>query len=509
VILKFKSSNSRRGNTPTTLSLSVMSSSPLPILSKERLDLVVRALKSFMASEDIRALSHREIQSQAWHSVMEIAGCMADLRKAEEMVRRKIMEEISKLVYRCNAYILESKSQMGVDDSSYELKIKFRAFCLDSKERLYLILKKYGWLPDFFRQYPHHFYENSFHFIYNIPEKTLPIKVRVVGLGIAGSLAVSGLAKSGIESVVGFEKRLRDGPSSVSSRYQNASWRAYDIAKNMLDEAALARMKAHQQWTSAKDKTGNTAKVVCSDRVQIIIGDAIETAIASALRYKADLQFGCGNDAFYDGSSAGNPGKNANDKCDIVALFCGAHTSKLFPGLEEQMEVITWPNLSSRCLTWLRIQESAHHANEYCRRGGEIGAEKWHFTIETARNTVQDIERVKDAAVKKLQMEQQEHAKRELKAKLNQIEKVLKFMGQRVEGNDQGFDYVFTNAPENEHNISKRDDDGNDGSVVIDGNYTVDVSIASKAIVGGVSIPDYHYQLSFPILTSLSKCFPF
>jgi hypothetical protein len=476
---------------------------PYFCLSKERLDAVVEAMKSFMSSESIRTLSHREIQCKAWHCVPEVASYMAHLRRLEETVKSDIMREISQLIYQCNVYSLEMNSKSNsklarkaswVDTKKLSFH-KFCSFCLDAKERLYLILKTYGWLPEFFRLYPQHFYENSFHFVSKIPRKKLPIKVRVVGLGIAGSLAVSGLAKMGIETIIGFETRPRKGPSGVASRYQNASWRAFDVSRNMLDETAYKKLEKYRQRLNTTDKEGST-KVVSSERVQIIIGDAINTSIESANRYNADLRFGCTVDNYYDSTkSANTKSEKANEKCDIVALFCGAHTADRFSGLKEEMGICSWPALSSKCKTWLRIQESKC-TDMYCTRGGNIGAEKWYFTVANARDKVHDILRVKYAVTKQWERETKapnsdQRLKSEYEAKLGQLDKVLKRMGEKNKGNSNKFDYIFTNAPDNEVNLAKRKTDGMDGSVVIDGGYTVDVKISSRAVVGGVSFQSY------------------
>jgi hypothetical protein len=93
---------------------------------------------------------------------------------------------------------------------------------------------------------------------------------------------------------------------------------------------------------------------------------------------------------------------------------------------------------------------------------------------------------VKDAAVNEFEREKREHVKVKLKGKLNQINKILKYMEQDEEGEGKWYDYMFTNAPHNEHNLTKRDVAGKDGTVVIDGGYTVEVSIASRAVIGGV-----------------------
>ena len=47
------------------------------------------------------------------------------------------------------------------------------------------------------------------------------------------------------------------------------------------------------------------------------------------------------------------------------------------------------------------------------------------------------------------------------------------------------YDYEFTNAPDNAHNRAKRDATGQDGTVVLDGGYKVDIKIAGRCIVGG------------------------
>jgi predicted translin family RNA/ssDNA-binding protein len=75
-------------------------------LSKERLDGIVEAMKSFMSSETIRLLSHREIQCKPWHYVPEVGSYMGDLRRLEETVKSDIMRVISQLVYQCNVYSL-------------------------------------------------------------------------------------------------------------------------------------------------------------------------------------------------------------------------------------------------------------------------------------------------------------------------------------------------------------------------------------------------------------------
>ena len=450
-------------------------------LSKERLDTVVESLKVFLATEDIRTLGQRAVQGKAWHRVQEVATYMADLRRAEDVVREKFMQKISLLIYRFHDFTLDAtlaRAGLMNDDritsgSSLDKKTEFDLFCLDSKERLYLILKHFGWLPDFFRHYPQHFYENSFRFVDLIPPKKLPIKVQVIGLGIGGSLAVSGLAKSGVESVHGYEQRERSGLGSVGSRYQNASWRAYDISEKMLDTEAFDNLCKYRQRLNVTYDDGSS-HVIATDRVQIIIGNAVDSALASADRYGAQLHFGT------------SPDRESGEQSDIVALFCGAHTFSLSPELEEVMGIHSWSDLQSPCKMWLRMTPS-EHLEPFCTRGGEIGAEKWHYTIKSSRDEVDDVLRVKAALlhqykVDKLSEEEELTLPTDYHEKLAQIEKIVSYMEKG--GGSHRFDYEFTNAPDNAHNRAKRAEVGQDKSVVLDGGYLVDPKLASRAVIG-------------------------
>lgn len=47
------------------------------------------------------------------------------------------------------------------------------------------------------------------------------------------------------------------------------------------------------------------------------------------------------------------------------------------------------------------------------------------------------------------------------------------------------FHYIFNNAPDNEHSLSKREAVGADGSVVIDGGYRVNIKLTQRSIVKG------------------------
>jgi hypothetical protein len=345
---------------------------------------------------------------------------------------------------------------------------------LDAKERLYLILKHYDWLSEFFRFYPLHFYENSFQFVDRIPEKKLPVKVKVIGLGIGGSMALSGLAKAGVSSVVGYEKRNESGPRSVGSRYQNASWRAYDVAEKLLDDEAYQHLIAYRQQFNVPLDDG-TSKIITSDRVQIILGSAIESAQASARRYGARLVFGSTDDDICKSTVT-------EEEVDLVALFTGAHTVKMFDGLEREMGVYQWEGLRSECDMWLSIKPSAHQGF-YCTRSGEVGAERWHYTIESARDTVDDITRVQNCLAMQLdaglRMATTDAERAAITAQVEGQRLQLQRVAEYMEATNGGrFDYIFTNAPVNEHNRRKRDKARADGSIVLEGGYAVDLTFA-------------------------------
>jgi hypothetical protein len=91
-------------------------------------------------------------------------------------------------------------------------------------------------------------------------------------------------------------------------------------------------------------------------------------------------------------------------------------------------------------------------------------------------------------SLKKVEEGKSEESQDELEQKFDkqqaQCDKVLNAMKENVD-TDARFDYIFTNAPDNEHNRRKRTMSDADGSVVLDGGYRVDIKIASKCQVGG------------------------
>jgi hypothetical protein len=492
-------------------------------LDYNRLNQVVETISSQLSDPSLRQLNNRAIQAKIW-SDPTVASYMTDLRNEEENVRKQIMTKMSSFIQQLHLHCINatlSRANIIQDEriSKNQHEKDFDLICLDAKERLYLILNEYGWMKDFFRLYPMHFFENSFQFVNNIPAKELDhIKVKVVGLGVGGSLAVSGLKKRGIRHVVGYDKRARYGERSVTSRYQNASWRAYDIAQGLLDKEAYDTLVAYQQRIHIvedgndddddDDGSGSgmakTTKVMTSDRVQIILGSAIDSALASAERYGADLQFNSTLDNFYK-SSGSNVESKDKEKVDIVALFTGAHTSNIFDGLKDQMKIFEWPNLSSKCKMWLQIKPS-RKKYAFTARDIEVGAENWHFAIESARNTINDVNRIRDSLTSqyqfqknKLKQREQDPANSSAESTCQDEEKTLEenYLKQlakidtlietiesaQKEDSDSRFDYIFANAPDNEHNRSKIDDAKRNGNVVIDGNYQVDVKIASNAAI--------------------------
>ena len=475
-------------------------STPSSTLDYDRLNDVVKTIATKLSDPSLRKINNRAIQAKLW-SDPKVASYMTDLRREEDQLRSNIMERMSMLIQklhlqcidatleRANIMTKEDDISPCTDDSIKEEKLKVDEIYLDAKERLYLILKEYGWMKDFFRLYPMHFFENSFTFVNNIPTKDLKVKVKVIGLGVGGSLAVSGLKKRGIEYVKGYEKRARHGERSVTSRYQNASWRAYDIAQGLLDKEAYDELVAYQQRINVVNDDGTT-KVMTSDRVQIVLGSAIDAALSSAERYGAQLYFNCNPDSFYKSNQEydKSDNKSENENVDIVALFTGAHTSEMFEGLNDLLGCFEWPNISSKCKMWLQIKPSRKNY-DFTSRDVEVGAENWHFAIESARNTIDDVNRIRDALISQYQLNKKRtnislFDDNECKKKIEKIENLIKKIeARRNEDSGSRFDYIFANAPDNEHNRSKIEIAKNKGDLVIDGNYQVDVKIASNPAI--------------------------
>ena len=159
------------------------------------------------------------------------------------------------------------------------------------------------------------------------------------------------------------------------------------------------------------------------------------------------------------------------------------------------MQMHTWNNLSSKCCLWLEIKLS-DKKDMYTARNVEVGAEKWHFTIESARNTKEDIMRIRDNLIAKHDWNTKvlgdkdasdSEKKEELKEFQQQVAKIEGLLDsveeKKEEEHEQRFDYIFTNAPDNEHNQTKLKFARENGNVVIEGGYQVDIKIASKSMI--------------------------
>jgi hypothetical protein len=86
----------------------------------------------------------------------------------------------------------------------------------------------------------------------------------VIGSGVAGALAISGLTKAGMSNVFGYGKCSRVGLSRSTIRYQNTSWRAYNVAERLLDSTAYQQLLTFQQKNKVTNQDGSE-KVVISD----------------------------------------------------------------------------------------------------------------------------------------------------------------------------------------------------------------------------------------------------
>lgn len=301
------------------------------------------------------------------------------------------------------------------------------------------------------------------------------------------------MAKHGID-VTGVEKRERP-----SSRYQNASWRAYDTAQHMVDDEAFQELVRHRQRiivvpTTSTDKStddlaaGGTSQnvVTFSDRVQIVIGHAIETAIMSARRYGASLHIGKQESevgGLADRNASGGEGVVEEAEYDLCAVFCGAHTSKAFPVLD--LKVHSWPKLESTCKMWLQVQpiakaldENDEGASNSCTRHGEIGAEHWHFTISSTRHSEHDLDRILynlDSQYARIGSPSRADTDK-YRQQRERVEAVLQQLRSKA---IRSYEYTFTNAPSNPHNLAKRE--AARDKIAIDGGYSVPVQIATQS----------------------------
>jgi hypothetical protein len=134
------------------------------LTDKERLDEVVNSIKVFLSQEDIRALNIRAVQAKVWHMVPAVPALMQSLREEEESLRLQILHRISHRLFDFHEHTLEvSLARAGwmVDarinmGSSLKGTHSFDLVCLDSEERLLLILKEYGTVYFIYLSLMHH-----------------------------------------------------------------------------------------------------------------------------------------------------------------------------------------------------------------------------------------------------------------------------------------------------------------------------------------------------------------
>jgi hypothetical protein len=123
--------------------------------TKNRLEGVVNVLTKALSSPELRGLSQRAIQARIWHQEPLIASFMFDLRREEELLRQTIMERLSFLIGEFHNFTLPLSDGVGGDtamaDRTHARSLE--VICLDSKERLYLILKQHVWIAGKFANF--------------------------------------------------------------------------------------------------------------------------------------------------------------------------------------------------------------------------------------------------------------------------------------------------------------------------------------------------------------------
>jgi hypothetical protein len=263
----------------------------------------------------------------------------------------------------------------------------------------------------------------------------------------------------------------------------------------MVNDEAYNFLIQNRQRIHVQQPDGSTT-VHESDRVQIILGAAIGAALNSAREYGAQLHFQCNTEDYLKKECSDD------DKFDIVALFCGAHTASSFPGtLDGDDKLWDWPDLQSTCKMWLRVQVS-DKVDAYCTRGGEIGAEQWHYTIESSRDDLHDLERVQwnqdsqyQYNLKKLQSGSnigmnKDQLLLQYSTQRSRLLKVIEVVKEQqgVDSTALGsrFDYIFTNAPANDYNRAKRD--LVEDTIVLEGAYTVEIKMATNSTINSGEI---------------------
>jgi len=428
-----------------------------------------------LANPKLREMNQKAIHGKVYYMIPEMEKCMDELRAHEDNIQQMVFERVSKLWNRYSKHGIEVmlinkgilRSDQGAEPAdSPRKKEHFALACLDGKDRLMCIMDKYDWRGEFFRWYPIHEYENSFGFVSRERPEPEPLNVHVIGLGVGGSFAASGLAKAGCK-VTGYEKR---NYKEATSRYQTASWNLYTSADELLDEEAYNELKEYRQAMHFKHKDGGKS-IFKMNRCTTILGGTVGIGINSAKRFGADIKFET------------NYMECEKEKPDLVALYAGAHTSKVF-GIEEEMGMLTWDSVNSDCHIWVEMTES-EHTTPYTAKKAEVGAEKWDYIITSARDNTGDIDRTAGNL-------QRLHKKKlatlpegpERDAAIAKFDKYMAHLdeikGAVEEGSTARYDYVFGSAPVNDYNQVKIDNLARKGDVVVDGVYVVQPTLAQQ-----------------------------
>jgi hypothetical protein len=128
-------------------------------MDRERLDGVVQAVKSRLSDPNLRCQSQRAVQAHVWHFETSVNRMLTDLRRDQTLVRDRFMEVASSVIFKLHEVAIDTTlARAGITQdarvhagSSLDVNADFDLICLDAKERLYLIMKSYDWLSEFFQ----------------------------------------------------------------------------------------------------------------------------------------------------------------------------------------------------------------------------------------------------------------------------------------------------------------------------------------------------------------------
>jgi len=445
------------------------------ILSEKVFNALLKDMIKACAHPMMKGMKPDGIHGVCFAMVPELGETVLKLRNKEDALKKEILDTICDLWRKFSRHGIEMaliarglvRSEEGPESANGK-KEYFELACLECKDRLRCILENYGWLDDFFRYNPAQQHQDSFRFTSRIPPKPGKVKVDVLGMGIGGGFAASGLAKAGCD-VSAFEKRSE---GSVGSRYQTASWTMYESAKTLLDEEGYDELNKYRQTINFEHPDGATS-VFEANRCTIVLGGAVDTGVRSARRCGADVHFEFKD---YIGHRDELREKGEDEEPDIVAVFCGAHTAKIFD-VQEEMGYMEWPETKSDCYLWLSMKESEHN-EEFTARKIVTGDEKWCYSISSARDEMVDIHRAignvkRQQAIEKAKLDASntsEDVNGKYEKQMKRLESVQKSM---EEGSTNRYDYIFTSAPKNPINDQKLMKAEEDGLLVVQNDYSV------------------------------------